>query len=401
MINLNKYEVKYIDEEGNNKTSYIYVENIDEAIEKISSKYTDVLEINLVKFYLVNKYLSKDKISDSLICEFCDGLGVLLKSGVSIQRALQILKNQSKNAKYKEKLNLIEFNILEGNSLSYSLKEVGMPSFMYNLVMVGEESGKLENTLKLIYEYYYDKNKVKEIVKNATYYPMVVVIAMIIAIWICVVNVIPTYAQMFKSNNQQLPLATQILFDISNFFINNFNFIMLCGAFILLLAVIFLNSKIGVRILDYLKLNLNGFKKIYLNLVNYNFCICMYMLLESSIDIIRSLTITEEVINNEIVSIHIEEIKNNLENGMPLSYSLSQYKEFDLLLISLCEIGEESGTLVNSFYKCSNTYKKNMEKFLNKLQRKIEVTVTIILGIVLGFIMISIILPTYSIINTI
>ncbi len=398
---MNKYEIKYVDEEGCKKRNFIYVENIDDAIEKISERYNDVLEINLVKFYFVHKYLNRDKISYSLLSEFCDGLNILLKSGIPIQKALQILKTQSKNNKYKEKLNLIEYNILEGNSLSYSLKEVDMPSFMCNLVLVGETSGKLESTLQLLYEYYYEKSKMKEIIKSATYYPSMVLVAMMFAIWICVVNVIPNYVNIFQSNNQELPAVTKILFNISKFFMNNSSELLILFILLSFIVIIFFNSLIGRRVLDYLKLNFKLFGNMYVNEVNYNFCICMYMLLNSSIDIIKSLNIVKNVINNDIVGIHIEEIKRNLENGMTLSYCLKDYNEFDTLLISLCKIGEETGTLTDSFYKCSKVYKSNIQNFLNKLERKIEIVVTIVLGVLVGFIMLSIMLPAYSVINTI
>ncbi len=399
MVSLNKFEVKYLDEDGVEKSNFIYVENIDEAIEKISKQYSEVVEINLVKFNFTKKYLSNNKINYGFLCDFCDGLNVLLKSGITFQKALKVLKNQTKKESYKDKINLVEHNILEGNSLSNSLKKVGFPNFMYNLILVGEASGKLEDTLDLIYEYYSEKNQMKDIVKNAMYYPVIVALTMVLAIWICVVNVIPNFAMIFETNNYELPLSTKLLFNTSTYIINNFYIIILAIIIFISTILLFFSSKIGKRIVDYFKLNI--VKGIYLSTLNYNFCISMYMLLNSSIDIIKGLTITRDVLNNEIVNIHIEEIINSLQNGMPLSYSLKAYKEFDFTLIALCEIGEETGNLSDAFYKCSKIYKKEIKKYLQGLERKIEITVTVGLGLILGFIMISIILPTYTIINII
>ncbi len=397
---MKKYEFKYIDEEGQNKKEYIYVDKIDDIINKIDINYKEVIGIKERWLYFLKTLFIKNKVTYTVICDFCNKLGVLLKSGVTIQKSLDILERQSKNSNYKEKLKSIKYNILEGNTLSYSLKEVGVPSFMYNLIEVGETSGNLEGTLELIYNYYYDKNKIIKIIKKSIYYPIIVSFAMIIAVTISVFKVIPNYAIIFESNGQLLPASTQLLLNIS-YFINNNIYILLIIIFVsIVITISFFESKVGKKIVDYIKIN-NIMNSTYLNILNYNFSISMYVLLSSSIDLIKSLESTKNILNNEIVNIHIEEIIEYVKSGMSLSYCLKDYKEFDPILISLCDIGEETGELSDSFHRSSEVFKKNINDFLETLERKIEIVVTVVLGILVGFIMLSIIIPTYTIINTI
>ncbi len=399
MTRMRKYELKYIDENGLKNKEYIYVENIDDAIDKASKTYNEVLEIYEVKFYYIEKYFNNNKITNTMIYDFCDKLNILLKSGITIQKSLDIIETQIKNRVYKEKIKLIKYNILNGNTLSYSLNEVGMPNFMCTIIEVGETAGKLEEVLELLYNYYYDQNKIVKIIKNAIYYPIIVTIAMIIAIAIAVFKVIPNYETIFQSNETELPNITKTIINIS-YFINEYIFILLLIiVFIVIGILIFTKSKRGKIFIDYVKYNALIITA-YKSLINYNFSMSMYVLLNSSIDIIKSLDITKNVMNNKIISNDIEEIKKYIKGGMSLSYSLTQYNEFDYIMISLCSIGEQTGDLSNVFLKSSNMYKKDIDNFLDTLERKIEIIVTIALGIILAFVILSIILPTYSIINT-
>lgn len=393
---MNKYEFKYINEAGEKKINYIYVENIDAAIEKLSNNYNEILSIKEIKFYYLARFFDK-KISYDFICNFSDSLKILLNAGISIQKSLDILERQIENKNYSEKIKEIKYSILNGNTLSNSFSEVQMPSFVCNMIEVGENTGKLEETLELIHNYYYDRNKIKQIIKNATYYPIIILIAMTIAILISVFSVIPNYSVIFESNGENLPYITQLILDSSNFIIKNFYLLTSMFLFSVICIVIFLSTKIGIRLIDFFKLK----SKIYIYYLNYNFSISMYMLLGSSVEIIKSIDISKKLLNNEIINLHLETINEFIKSGMSLSYCLSEFKEFSPILISLCEIGEESGMLSDSFYKSSLILKKNIDEFLQGIERKIEITITIILGIILSFIMLGLILPTYTIINTI
>ncbi len=398
---MDKFQFKYIDDEGEQKTSYIYVENVDIAIEKLNKEYKEVVNIKKIRFNFINKYIENRKINSKYIYEFCDKLNVLLKAGIPIHKSLFILERQMTNKENLKKIKLVRASILNGNSFSSSLKEQNMPMFMCDLIEVGETTGRLEETLDMLYSYYYDKSKLYEIIKNSTYYPMVVMIAMIFAIIVSVFSVIPNYAIIFESNGESLPYLTLMLLNISDFFINNVVLIFFSLSLILILTLVFINIKIGRRIIDLLKIKIRVFDSIYLNNLNHNFSLTMYILLNSSIDLINSLKITKNILNNEIVAIHIEEIIKNVENGLLLSECLSEYNEFSSILISLCEVGEETGNLSECFYKSSKIFKNNINSFLNTFEKKVEVAITLILGLVLGIIMLSIVLPTFTIVNTI
>ncbi len=330
---------------------------------------------------------------------FIQQLTVMLQAGISLSIALKTLAQQSESKALKNIVQGLQQTVEKGNTLSKGLEAYPkiFNDLFVNMIRAGESSGKLEDVLRELYIQMKKDHEIVSKVKGAMTYPAIVVSMMGVIGIIMMVYVIPSMTSVFKEMNVPLPLPTKILIFISDFLVTQ-------GIWVLLVVIIFV--VIFLRVLrtpqgkyvfhkTLLKTPIVGtiIKKINLA----RFSRTLSSLLKTDIPIVQSFEITSKVLGNVIYKKALIESIEKVKKGVRISESLNPYSNiFPPVVLQMISVGEETGELDNILIESAVFYEEEVNQTMSNLPSIIEPVLMVILGIAVGAMAISVILPMYT-----
>lgn len=397
-----RYKVKYINDKGI-KEEKIYTSNSQiELIENLKSRNLKVLNISELKKKANERNLfSKNIIKEKLITEFLRQLSILLKSGIDIKSAIEILHKQEKDIKLKESLLYIANNLDSGFTLGKSFELTNrFPNLIISVVEAGESSSKLPESLEILAEYYDNERKNRDNIRNAMYYPLILLFVTGIIVIGIVTFVLPKYASLFESyENLDLPLVTRILIDSVKFFKQYF-FILPIIILITLILLEFIrkNEKLNIYMSKKV-LNLPIVGNYIVNLETQRFSGIFSLLIKSGVDLIETIEIASNTFSNKYLKTRVSKSKEDILKGMHLSDALENIEELPYIFLSLIKVGESTSKLEESMDISHNYYKDLVSNQRKKLTALFEPLIIIFVSIIVGIIVIALALPTFSVVN--
>lgn len=348
----------------------------------------------------LNKYFA---IPVKEIAIFSRQFAYSIASGISIVKALDIVKSQTSNKKLSAILNNVHDSVQKGKSLSAAMAEhKDLPDMLVNMIRVGEVSGTLDSVLLRMADYYDSSYKQRQKVKSATTYPIILCVFALVVVVGLITWVLPTFVQNLETNDGELPLPTKIMLSISDYF-GEFGIVIL-----LILVTFILGIKLYVKRDDKAKEKIDKFKlsipligKMYLKIITARFARTFGMLMSSGLPVISSLEVCANVVGNQVVRKHILEAKEEIKSGQPIADTLEQSKIFPLMLTQMIRVGEDTGTLESILDRTAEYYDGEVETALQQLTSMIEPIIIIVLGAVVGFIVLAMVMPMFEVFNTI
>lgn len=347
---------------------------------------------------LLNGDLSIGRIKAVDKILFAKHLSIMLKSGLAISEALDILYKQTKG-RMKNVVAGIKNSVESGNSFSSSLadtKNVFSQMFISS-VYIGESSGMLSENLENIADRLSREQELKNKVKGAMFYPSIV---MILAFGLGLVMsfvVLPKILPLFNGLDIDLPMSTRFLIWFSAFIQNNSGKII----FILFVSVVafiwFIRQEFSRPITSFIILKIPIVNKINCNNNLAIFCGTLGNLLKSGLNIDEALDITRGAVGNYYFKKSLEQVALKTRQGNKLTDSLEEYGElYPDLAVSMLKVGEKSGRLEETFFYLSEYYEAEVDNSTKKLSVAIEPILLIFIGLVVGGLAISIITPIYQ-----
>ncbi|MDM0798533.1 type II secretion system F family protein [Clostridium perfringens] len=359
----------------------------------------------------IEKENSKNKISFSFnrkvklkdIAIFCRQFYVMLDSGLSIGKALNILIEQGEKPKIREALIGVNGDLKRGETLASSMrkrKDV-FPNLLTSMIDAGERSGNLDIILKRMAEYYEKETKIRGKIKSAMIYPIVLGVIAIIAITFILTFVMPTFVQMFEENNVDLPMSTKMVLGTSKM-LGKYGiiiFLILVTAIILLGK--YLKSEEGQYKLSIINLKIPVIKKLTQKIIVSRFTRTMVIVSSSGISLVTSLEIVASVVGNKIAEKELLKVKEKVLKGEGLGDSIMKIKIFPPMLASMVKVGEEAGSLDSILDKTADFYDDELEREIQTATALIEPAMIVVMGIIIGFLLISILTPMFKMYNSI
>jgi len=336
---------------------------------------------------------------------FTKHLSTMIKSGITISEALQVISDQASSRKFKRIIYNIDNQIRKGQRLSTALSSFPsvFDTLFINIVNVGEESGTLVENLEYLSSDLEEKYNLKKAIKAAAFYPSIVLSATFGLVLLLAYFVLPKITKLFKTLKFELPLTTKILLFTADLF-ENYGNIIIAIAIVTPFIIYFITRLKFIKPLwHWLLLKLPVIGKI---ISNYNLAIItrtINILLKSGIPVDRSLTITAETVNNKIYSQKLTQSIVEVQEGKRFSkvlQSLRQSKRkplFPLLVIKMLGVGEKSGQLEESAAYLARYYEKEVGGATKNLTVILEPILLVVIGLIVGFVAISIITPIYQI----
>ncbi|MBL7154933.1 MAG: type II secretion system F family protein [Candidatus Portnoybacteria bacterium] len=330
---------------------------------------------------------------------FSRHLSIMIKAGLSLNQALRVLAEQTKNPKFKKIIGRLEEDVRRGQPLSDCLaKEPKVFNELYiNMVRVGETSGNLDKVLKILAEQMRKDHELISRVRGAMMYPAVIITVMTGIGILMMIMVVPKLTEVFTEFNMELPLSTQIIIGLSNFLKNHLflGLIILIGLIVLLRFG--LKNKKVKRVLDKIYLHLPILGSLVQKINSARFARTLSSLVDSGLAIVKALQIVAGTLGN----IHFKEALINsasqVQKGRELSQALSSYKNlYPPMVIQMIHVGEQTGSLSDILKNLADFYEEEIDNTTKNLSSIMEPVIMVIIGAAVGFFAVSMIQPMYS-----
>jgi type IV pilus assembly protein PilC len=346
------------------------------------------------------KSFRKVKVKDITI--FCRQFAVLFNSGITILETIEILMLQTGNKKMKDVLRVIYDDIRKGKVLSEAmdLHDSVFPEFLRNMIKVGEVSGNLDEILNRMADYYERDNKIKNKVKAAMTYPVVLFFLMIAVVIVLLTVVIPIFADTLMGFGATLPPITQFMINMSDFVKARFLWIIagISGGVVLLLN--WKKSNAGREVIDRLMLRLPIIKGVSEKIITARFSRSLSILLRSGISMLDAIEIMSKLLGNREVEKRFITCREEVRKGNGLSKAITTVGIFPPLLTQMIAVGERTGELDEILSRTAGFFDDEVEEAVGKATTLIEPIMLILMAIVVGSILVSVMLPLMKIMET-
>ncbi|NOY74837.1 MAG: type II secretion system F family protein [Kiritimatiellaeota bacterium] len=330
-------------------------------------------------------------------------LAILLDAGLPLVRSLKTLEHQTKNPIMKKILGETSAAVEGGLTFSESLAQnpKSFDKLYLNMIKAGEAAGALEGILDRLAAFMEKAMRMAGKIKSAMVYPVMVMIMAIGITSALLVFIVPKFKKIFQEmlNGEPLPWLTDQVMGLSDTLMNNLVPIIgtLIGAFILFKIVV--STKKGRWIFDWMKYNAPLFGPIISKSAISRFSRTLGTLMGAGVPVLQALQIVRDTAGNEVVSSAVQKVHDAVKEGEPMAPPLDQTKIFPSMVISMIEVGEETGKLPEMMAKIADTYDEEVDLAVDALTSMIEPLMIMFLAVVIGSIVIAMFLPLISIVK--
>ena len=347
--------------------------------------------------------LFKHRISNRDISIFCRQFSTMMKAGVSLVNSLDLLIKQTENKALKRAILTTYEDVHKGFTLSTSMKKHNrvFPEFLISMIQVGEITGNLDLLLERMALHYESEYKIENKIRNALVYPIFLSFMTIFVTVFLFTAVMPSYVEIFKSNELLLPLSTRMMLTISKGLIDYWYIFILMIVLIVAIVKYFAKTEKGILYVDNLKLKVPVIKRLNIKVINSTFSRTMSILLSSGISLLHALDVAKKVIGNKIASNKLELVKENVKNGIAFSESIKDAEIFEPIVYYMIRVGEESGTLDKLLYKTAEYFDEEVENIMQRITTLVEPILIVFMALIIGFIVMSMVMPMLDMINNI
>lgn len=390
---MNLYKCIVYDKEKNRKSIKLELESKNQI-----NSYASLNELKIVSIKEIKIKNTNSKLKDREIKILCKEMSILLESGCEITKIFEILKSQS-NKKIKSIFNKLTNHIQKGNSITESFQETNsFSNFFISMIKAGEVSGNLDKVMNDLSDYYDKEHKLKSKIMLILIYPVILIILSIASMLFILFFIVPNFEIIFQNNSINPPILTKILINISRFIRENYIFILI----LFLISLFTVNHYIkSNKFKNSMTFRIPIIKDISRLIITSKFCRSFSILIEGGVQIIDSINISSQVIDNDFIYEKLAISREYIKRGDSISSSLSKPNVFPQLFISMINIGEESGRLDNSLKTINEFYENDLETKIQQFVKIIEPVITIIIGIIVGIFIISMVLPMFDAITSI
>ena len=344
------------------------------------------------------------KVKSKVLMIFTRQLATLIDSGLPLLRGLTVLARQEPNPVMKKTINTLADSVQTGSTFSESLQQFPkiFNKLYINMVKAGELGGVLELVLNRLAEYQEKAQKLKNKIVAAMVYPIIVmVIAVGIMIFLMTV-IVPKFEKIFEDmlgSRDKLPELTKAVIGFSRWIQEHILIIFGLVAGITVIWQIIKASKSGRRAIDGVKLKLPLFGDVQRKSAISRFSRTLGTLVTSGVPILQALNITRETAGNVVISGAIGKVHDAVKEGESMVAPLEGSKVFPPMVISMVDVGEETGQLPEMLLKVADVYEDEVDNSVSALTSMLEPLMIVVLAVVVGIIVLALFLPLIQIIQ--
>ena len=385
---------KYVAKDMSGK---VHKGTVEAASENALTQQLREENLYLVEAKDLNGAKKHKKLKAKQLAAFCRELSTLLASGVTLVRALDIISEQEGINKderdiYKDVLQ----DLKRGISLSDAMESKEcFPDLMIGMIRSGEGSGNLDLVTQRLSVQYEKDYKLTQQVKSAMTYPCILLVLCVVIVILIVTFILPQFQSLFDQM-ESLPMITNILIAVSNFLVQKWYIALLAVAVIIALIRIIVGIPSVRRGVDWLKVHMWGFGKLFKVVYTARFARTLSSLYSSGMPLVSAVGVAAKTIGNGYVESQFDEVITMVRGGVPLSQGLREVDGLLKKLSSTILVGEESGRLDVMLDSIAETLDADAEQATKRMVTLLEPILIIFMALIVGCIMIGVMLPIYQ-----
>ena len=328
------------------------------------------------------------RISLKLLMVFTRQLATLVDAGLPLLRGLHVLQRQEKNPQLHEAIGGMAEAVESGSTFAEALSQYPKvySNFYVNMIKAGEASGALHTVLIRLAEFMEKTQRIRNKVKGAMVYPIVVMVLAIAIVCVLMVYVIPKFKDIFTDllEGRDLPPLTKVVIGASNLVAHNWYYLLAGIVALFLLLRMIRRSPRGRAGLDALKLRVPIFGQLVRKTAIANFTRTLGTLLTGGVPILQALNIVREVTNNAVLARAVGQVHDSVKEGETIVTPLEASGVFPAMVVSMIQVGEETGALPEMLMKVAETYDDEVDTAVDALTSVIEPIMIILLALIVG-----------------
>ncbi len=342
-------------------------------------------------------------ITSKDIAVFSRQLATMMKSGVPIVMALEIIGNGQKNPRMSKMVNDLRLELEGGSSIYEALSKypVQFDELYRNLVRAGESSGALETVLETIATYKENIESVKGKIKKALFYPIAIIAVAILVCAVLMIFVVPVFKDQFASFGTELPAFTALVFGFSEILVKWWwaMLIVALAAFAAFMYVYKRSTKLQHTV-DRLMLKIPVIGQVLHNSSIARFARTLAVTFKAGVPLVEAMDSVAGATGNRVYTDAVLQMRDDVSVGFPLNMAMKQVGVFPHMVVQMTAIGEEAGALDAMLFKVAEFYEEEVNNAVDAISSLIEPFVMVIIGTMVGAIVIAMYLPIFKIAMT-
>ncbi len=321
-----------------------------------------------------NLVLWQPKVSLAELIIFSRQMYSLMKAGIPIIRAIDSLAESTRSVRFQDVLTDLVEQLQSGRNLSNALAShpTVFNRLTVSMVHVGENTGRLDEAFLQLTYYFEQEMETRKQIKQATRYPMLVLFALVVALFIMNIFVIPQFAAMFSRFNAELPWSTQLLLASSSFFVAYWHLLIIFIIGSVLAIKYYANTPAGSIVWGRWKLKVPIVGGIVYRATLGRFARSFAMMLKAGVPITSALSLVADAVDNDFLGIKIRDMRRNIESGESVLRVSQQSEMFTNLVLQMIAVGEETGQMDEMLTEVAGFYEREVAYDLKSLTAKIE-----------------------------
>ncbi|SYZ79971.1 type II secretion system F family protein [Trichococcus shcherbakoviae] len=376
--------------------------NKKEALNELRHMDLIVFEVDALNAVLNKDINFRTSLKSKDFIVFLRQFSSLMNAGILLVDALDLLAAQSTSLALKEALEELSEEIREGVALSEAMakKPKLFPDLLIHMIHSAEVSGRLEEVLQQMADYYEKQHRIKQKISTAMTYPLVVSVLAFLITAFLLVFIVPIFGDMFASMGSELPAITRMVLTLSGL-LQHYWWMVLLLMGLLVAVIIQLGKKEQVAyVFDVLQLKVPILGTFIQKTLLARMTQTLSSLINSSVPILQAIEVTSKVVGNRVVENVLLQAQKDVEQGESLAKPMVDHWFFPPLIIQMIQVGESSGELDEMLKKVSEIYDQEVQEASDKMQALIEPIMIIFLSGVVGVIVLSIVVPMFSMFET-
>jgi len=343
-------------------------------------------------------------ITPKEIAVFSRQLATMIKSGVPLVTALEIIGNGNKNARMKKLVNDLRLDIEGGSSIYESMSKhpVQFDELYRNLVKAGEGAGVLETVLDTIATYKENIETLKGKIKKALFYPAMVIVVAILVSALLLIVVVPQFEATFANFGAELPAFTQLIINASRFITKWWWLILLVvGGGLFGFIFLLKRSPKLQHTMDRLMLKIPIIGQVLHNASIARFSRTLAVTFRAGVPLVEALGIVAGATGNKVYEQAVLRMRDDVSVGYQVNMAMKQVNLFPHMVVQMTAIGEEAGALDTMLYKVAEFYEEEVSNAVDALSSMLEPLIMVVIGTVVGAMVIGMYLPIFKLAATI
>ena len=330
---------------------------------------------------------------------FTKNLSAMLAAGLTLSRALNVIERQSSNKVLKKIVVDIEEKIRSGTSFHEALEMHNkvFPKLFIAMTKAGEEGGTLSQTLTTVAKQMERSETLTKKVKGAMIYPSIIMVAVVVIGILMLIFVVPTLAATFSSLGAALPLATQIILNMSNFMTSHIIVVILGLIAVITGCNVFFRTPTGSKLVLFCALRMPVIGELVKETFSARAARTLSSLLSSGVEMLTALGITHEVVGENVFGKVVAEAEVRVRKGEALSAAFNDYpKLYPIFFSDMISVGEETGKVSDMLSQTADYYEVDVEDRTKDLSTIIEPLLMLFIGGFVGVFAVAMIAPIYQ-----